>query len=334
MRSLLGLVCLCSALAAAISPDTTAKRTRSEIEAALKALETKSRNVKEEPKVLTPSPSAGEQAKEGKGAKLVTNELVIKPDELKRARGELLRLNGYRYLCGLDSEVVLKDEYNQTCKFGAYLCSVIGHIEHTPPKPAGMDDLVFKRGYEGTSHSNLFWSSGPDGLTNSVNGYMDDSDASNVGRVGHRRWCLHPTLGATGFGQVRGYSAMWSMDASNSAGKGEHIICFPAAGFYPLAYWLGNAAWSISLDPGRFQVEDNPGIKVYLLGGTIRFPQDVKGLKELKLTDVRVGREGMGIAQCVIFRPEVAPKRGSRYGVVLPLKGWRAAKLEYTVDFY
>ncbi len=330
MRCLLLLGCFAATLGAAVSPDATAKRTRAEIEAGLKALETKARTAPDAPK----APVGTDRSKDGKGPKAVVNDLVIKPDELKRARAELLRLNGYRYLCGLEADVVLTEEYNLTCKFGAYLCSVIGRIEHTPAKPAGMDELVYKKGYEGTSHSNLFWSSGPDGLTGSVNGYMDDSDASNVARVGHRRWCLNPALGATGFGQVRGYSAMWSMDASNAAGKGEHIVCFPAAGFWPLAYWPSRAAWSISLDPGRYRVEDNPEVKVYLLGGTDRFPQDTKGLKELKLTDVRVSREGMGIAQCVIFRPEVVPKRGQRLGVSLPVKGWRSPKLEYIVEFY
>lgn len=334
MRTFFGLLWAVGVLGAAVSPETTAKRTRSEIDAGLKALETKARTVKEEAKGAESPAAPPEKAKDGKGAKALTNDLVIKADELKRARAELLRLNAYRYLCGLEPDVVLKEEYSLTSKFGAYLCSVLGHIEHTPAKPAGMDDLVFKKGYEGTSHSNLFWSSGPDGLTNSVNGYMDDSDPTNVARVGHRRWCLNPAMGATGFGQVRGYSAMWSMDASNGAGKAEHIISFPAAGFFPLAYWPGKAAWSISLDPGRFQVDDALGLKVFLLGGTDRFPQDVKGLKELKLTDVRVSREGCGIAQCVIFRPELAPKRGQRFGVVLPLKGWRSPKLEYVVEFY
>jgi hypothetical protein len=330
MRHLLWLGCFAVSLGAAVSPDATAKRTRSEIEAGLKALETKARTAPAAPKAT----AGADRSKEGKGPKALVNDLVIKPDELKRARAELLRLNGYRYLCGLDADVVLTEEHNLTCKFGAYLCSVIGRIEHTPAKPAGLDESVYKKGYEGTSHSNLFWSSGPDGLTGSVNGYMDDSDASNVARVGHRRWCLNPTMGATGFGQVRGYSAMWSMDASNAAGKGEHIVCFPAAGFWPLAYWPNRAAWSISLDPGRYRVADDPEVKVYLLGGSDRFPQDTKGLKALKLTDVRVSREHMGIAQCVIFRPEIAPKRGNRFGVSLPVTGWRSAKLEYIVEFY
>jgi hypothetical protein len=75
-------------LGAAVSPDTTAKRTRSEIEAGLKALETKARTAKEEPK----APEAADKAKDAKGAKAIVNDLVIKPDELKRARAELLRL--------------------------------------------------------------------------------------------------------------------------------------------------------------------------------------------------------------------------------------------------
>lgn len=60
----------------------------------------------------------------------------------------------------------------------------------------------------------------------------------------------------------------------------------------------------------------------------------MKGLKELKVTDVRVSREGMGTPQCLIFRPEVLPRRGTRVGVVVPLKGWTAPNLEYVVEFY
>ena len=50
MRWIFFLVGCAATLGAAVSPDTTAKRTRSEIEAGLKALETKARTAKEEPK--------------------------------------------------------------------------------------------------------------------------------------------------------------------------------------------------------------------------------------------------------------------------------------------
>jgi hypothetical protein len=170
------LAFLCALAGAApllASPVDTAKRSRADIEAGLKALEAKHRAAPETPppketKEATPS---GEKPKAGgKGAKGAAADLVVKPDEMKRARAELLRLNGYRYLCGLDADVKLKDEYTLTCKVGAYLCSVLGHIEHTPPKPAGLDEPIYRKGYEGTSHSNLFYTSGPDGLTGSVDG--------------------------------------------------------------------------------------------------------------------------------------------------------------------
>ena len=104
------------------SPTETAKRSRADLEAGLKALEAKHRAAPETPppketkEVATPAekPKAG-----GKAAKGAAADLVIKPDEMKRARAELLRLNGYRYLCGLDADVKLKDEYLLTCKVGA-----------------------------------------------------------------------------------------------------------------------------------------------------------------------------------------------------------------------
>jgi hypothetical protein len=319
------------------SPTETAKRSRADLEAGLKALEAKHRAAPETPppKETKEAATSAEKPKAGgKAAKGAAADLVIKPDEMKRARAELLRLNGYRYLCGLDADVKLKDEYVLTCKVGAYLCSVLGHIEHTPPKPAGMDDLIFKKGYEGTSHSNLFYTSGPDGLTGSVDGYMDDSDEKNVGRVGHRRWCLNPGMGFTGFGQVRGFSAMWSFDGAGAGAGARGPVCFPAAGFWPLSFYRMRTAWSISADPGRFAFDDKAVPKVYLLGGSDRFPAEVKGLKELKLADVRVSREGIGTPQCLIFRPDVTPRRGTRVGVSVPLKGWTSPNLEYVVEFY
>jgi hypothetical protein len=329
------LFCLLGASASAVTPVDTAKRTRAEVEAGLKALEARHRAEKETPPPVAPKDDgAAPERSKGKGAKGAAADLVVKPDEMKRARAELLRLNGYRYLCGLDADVKLQDDYILTCKAGAYLCSVLGHIEHTPPKPAGMDEAVFKKGYEGTSHSNLFYTSGPDGLTGSVDGYMDDSDEKNVARVGHRRWCLHPAMGATGFGQVRGFSAMWSMDGSDATVAKDQVVCFPAAGPWPLSYYRLRTAWSISAEPGRYQFEDKATPKVYLLGGSDRFPGDVKGLKEVKVTDVRVSREGIGIPQCLIFRPDVTPRRGTRVGVVAPLKGWTSPNLEYVVEFF
>ena len=119
------LLCLLAAASPAVTPVDTAKRTRAELEAGLKALEAKQRAEKETPPPVAPKEEgAATEKPKGKGAKGAAADLVVKPDELKRARGELLRLNGYRFLCGLDADVKLKDDYILTCKAGAYLCSV------------------------------------------------------------------------------------------------------------------------------------------------------------------------------------------------------------------
>lgn len=323
---LLPFLALAAAVSAAPSPEATAKRSKADIERTLKAIEATARGG-----AAAPTPSGG-AAKPPQGAVA----LAVSPSDLAKARGELARLNAYRYLAGLNYDVQLKDEWNLTCKYAAHLCHTIGRIEHTPAKPAGMDEATYKRGYEGTSHSNLFWTSGSDGLTGSVNGYMDDSDPGNVSRVGHRRWCLNPSMRHTGFGVVQGSSAMWSMDGAGGDSPGA-IVCFPAAGFHPVAYYTPGTAWSVSLDPGRFRLK-SPQVKVYTLksgSSTSRFPADLSGLAEAPLRDVNVDTSGIGITQCLIFRPEIKAIRGARYGVVITgVDGRPGDQLAYTVEFF
>lgn len=302
-------------------PESTAKRSKADIEKALKAIEAKARAAAPAPrwpkleKDDVPPPTSGELAK---------------------ARAELARLNGYRYLAGLSSDVVLDDNLSWTCKFAAELCKRHGTINHTPPKPPGMSDAAYKRGHEGTSKSNLHWTSGGDGLAGSVDGYMDDSDPSNVRVVGHRRWCLNPPLRRTGFGVVDGFSAMWVMDNAGDPSPGA-IVCFPAAGLHPLAYFTPGTAWSLSLDPARHRLA-SPSVKVFDLPNpsSVRsFPKDLKGLREIPLTDVRLSREGSGIAQCLIFRPQAKVVRGARFGVMVSgLEGLPENRLSYVVEFF
>lgn len=307
------------------SPEATAKRSKADVEKTLRVIES----------AANASSTTQTKTETRKGNKEPV-ALTVTPSELDKARKELARLNAYRYLAGLNYDVQLKDELNLTCKYGAHLCNVLGRIEHTPAKPAKMDEATYKRGYEGTSNSNLFWTSGPDGLTGSVDGYMDDSDPSNVARVGHRRWCLNPAMRYTGFGVVQGTSAMWSMDGANGSSAGA-IVCFPAAGLYPLAYLTPNTAWCVSLDPARYQVK-SAQVKVYALKSisqASRFPADVAGLTEIKLRDIRVDTSGIGIPQCVIFRPEIKTVRGNRYGVIISgIEGLPGDKLAYTVELF
>ena len=328
LRTLLLLAALLPGLAMANpTPETTAKRSKAEIDKALKAIEAAART----------APPPGRTATRRPGAKEEEPRVPAPtPTELSKARAELARLNGYRYLAGLSSDVRLDDELCWNAKFGAELCRQHGQINHTPPKPPGMDEATYRRGYEATTNSNLFWTSGADGLTGSVDGYMDDSDPSNVSRVGHRRWCLNPPMAKAGFGMVGGYSAMWCFDRSGREARGA-IVCFPSAGFHPISHFKPGAAWSIALDPERYRVTGR-NVRVLELPASAvrRFPEDLAGLREIPLRDVNLDRSGIGsLRQCLIFRPMAKIGRGDRFGVVIMgVEGAPGGRLAYTVEFY
>lgn len=317
------LLILAATLVADPTPELTAKRSKADIERKVKAIEATARASS----LATPA----RQTSKDEPTKVPRPT----PSEMSKARGELARLNAYRYLAGLSHDVVLDDELSWTCKFGAEICRQIGTIDHTPPKPKGMDDATYRRGYEGTSKSNLYWTSGPDGLTGSVDAYMDDSDASNIARVGHRRWCLNPAMAKTGFGVAGGASAMWAFDGAGKPARNV-IISFPAAGFYPLAYLKPNTAWSVSLSPERYRVAGTK-VKLYELSAASqrRFPADLKGLKEIPLSDVRLDTSMIGVAQCLIFRPKTSFKRGDRVGVLIEdVQGLPDKRLAYVVELF
>lgn len=328
LRTLLLLATLLPGLVAANpTPETTAKRSKADIDRALKAIEAAARVAP------TPARSTSRRPESKEEAPKVPPPT---PGELAKARAELARLNGYRYLAGLSSDVRLDDALCWNAKFGAELCRQVGRIDHTPPRPAGMDEATYRRGYEATTNSNLFWTSGADGLTGSVDGYMDDSDPSNVARVGHRRWCLNPPMAKAGFGVVGGYSAMWCFDRSGREARGA-IVCFPAAGFHPIAYFKPGTAWSVALDPERHRLSGRD-VKVLELAAASarRFPDDLKGLKEIPLRDVNLDRSGIGsLRQCLIFRPQAKVGRGDRFGVIIEgVEGAPGGRLAYSVEFY
>src|SRR5436190_12942763 len=100
----------------------------------------------------------------------------------------LRRLNAYRYLAGLDCDVVLDEGLTESAQAGAKLCEKLGKIDHRPANP-GLPEDEFQKGLKGTSTSNLAW--GVRSLVQCVDIWMDDSDRGNIDRAGHRRWCIN-----------------------------------------------------------------------------------------------------------------------------------------------
>ena len=264
-------------------------------------------------------------------------EITAPPDKeltgMARERDAALRrLKAYRYLANVPyDDLTLDDDTNAACEAGVKLCAKIGHMDHTPENP-GLPEAEYKLAYKGTSRSNLGqgWAS----LTRAVDSWMEDSDRMNIDRVGHRRWCLNPTMQKTGFGRVGEFTAMYAFDMTRKKVPDYDFVSWPARGPMPVEYFKSGYAWSVSVNPRRF---NKPGDKVE---ARIYAAND-KGEKvgeALKLNYSHVDTEGFAIPNCIIFRPEkIAIAPDWRY--VVEIEGLttgrdrKPAPLRYEVEF-
>jgi hypothetical protein len=249
----------------------------------------------------------------------------------------LRALAAYRFLCDVPYDDLLIDrDYVAHALAGAKLLAKVGMLTHTPDNP-GLPDDEYQFALKGTSSSNICTSND---LPLAIEIFMGDSDATNVDRLGHRRWCLNPAMLKTGFGaDTSGYSCMWSMDSSRKNVPDFDFVGFPPRGFIPTSYFKNGYPWSISLNPKKFQ-KPEPSVKPTVT--PVRF-DPVKGTLRRKATPldtefVKFSYENFGTGPCVIFRPkDVKVDDGSAY--IVSLRGLKQingqdAPLEYFVGFF
>lgn len=168
-------------------------------------------------------------------------------------------LNFMRYIAGISSDVENNDWYENMAMAGTTLLTKVGSLTHTPKKPAGVSQEFYELGYEGTSSSNLGW--GNRTLASVVvNGWMDDGDASNIDRVGHRRWCLNPRMQATGFGHSGSYTGMYSFDNWNDDGDSDPDLVLWPAQTMPVEYFSG--PWNISFSEDVYSLKSSDKSKI------------------------------------------------------------------------
>ena len=266
------------------------------------------------------TPSAAGELKAGK----------LSPGALSAA---LAHLKAYRYLAGVPYEdVALKDQYNSESQHAAVLLAILKRLDHTPKRPEGVPEDFFKVAYQGTSHSNL--AQGPKGLSLAVDMWMFDSDPSNIDRLGHRRWCINPTMLNTGFGTFGGFSAIWALDTARKPAPDFDYIPYPVRGYHPVGYFGPAWAWCVSLNPARYAKPDRAAVKaaIYPLDSQLK-----RAEKPLELNYENINTTGFGVPICIIFRPKAATvSPGSRYQVEiegLKRKNGSEAKIQYLVEF-
>lgn len=232
-------------------------------------------------------------------------------------------LNMVRFIAGL-SEVGLDDEYINLTQAASFVNSINDELSHTPSKPSTVSEAVYELGYRGASSSNIAM-----GYVNPANsiiyGYMNDGNAHNIDRVGHRRWCLNPSMEKTGFGQVGRYSAMYAFDGSFGY-TGEYNVAWPAQKM-PTEYFGSDQPWSLST--GSFLDADS--VKVTLT----RRSDSKKWNFSSKRSDgfFNVENSYYGQPGCVIFRPDGIEdfKSGDSFSVVIETG---EDTISYDVEFF
>ena len=263
----------------------------------------------------------------------------VKTEALQAAAN---RLNALRRIAGLP-DVTLDLSLCEEAQYGAVIQGHYGALDHYPSKPAGMSDAFYQRAYAASSSSNLYAGRT---LTTAVDGWMNDSDQTNVDRLGHRRWQLNPALGKVGFGYAEAntryhtYLAEKVLDKSGS-GCEYDFISWPASGNFPAELFGKNIAWSISLNPMEYQTPRQSDLtvtltreadgKVWTFRGSSYAPTDSGNY-------FRVDTGGYGIPNCIIFRPDGIQTYDGIYTVQIQgLKtrnGQSVKDFAYQVEFF
>ncbi|MGH7142789.1 MAG: hypothetical protein ACREJ2_01490 [Planctomycetota bacterium] len=227
------------------------------------------------------------------------------PAELAAA---LVRLKQARAIAGVPyTDITLKDDYNTEAQAASKVLAALGHLDHHPPHPAGIDDATYRLGQSGCANGNL--AEGFPQLPQAVNLWLFDSDDTNKPVLGHRRWSLNPAMLQIGFGRDGKYSAEWAHDTARPTVPDFTAVAWPAAGYHPVGFFGPRWCWNVSLNPAHFQapVKADIKVKMYALDTAYR-----KSGPPLDLDWFTVNTDGYGVPYAVIWRPksvDVSPGR-------------------------
>lgn len=229
-------------------------------------------------------------------------------------------VNFMRYLAGLPSDVTADWSLEEQEQAAALVNAFYGKLSHTPVQPTGMEKDMFQLGYKGTSSSNL---ANDNSLFNSVLSYMSDSGPSNIDRVGHRRWILNPSMKKTMFGFVDinpfAFSAMYAFSNDRTDFLYD-TVKWPAEGYFPSEIFRINDAWSVSLNPNKYDKNRTGDIEVTLTRESDKRTWDLNNNnKDMSGKYFNVETNNYGIPFCIIFKPDGIEERkvGEKFTVVI-----------------
>lgn len=166
-----------------------------------------------------------------------------------------LRVNYYRAMAGLPTDVVFTPDLNDTAQAGAFLNSANKQTEHVPPNTW---TCYTDKGAEGAKSNLIGGGSNTEGAgPRAIDTWMYDSSTGNE-QVGHRRWIIYPPQQAMGFGEVPATNGFTSTSALYVFGPRkaqrptprDEFVAWPPPGFIPAD--IVSPRWSFSLPDADF----------------------------------------------------------------------------------
>ena len=227
---------------------------------------------------------------------------VNNPQLQNRREAGLRMLMSFRCICGLPyADLALDRDYIAHAEAASALLTQVGKLTHFPENP-GLPEDEYRFGAKGAVSSNISSESSPVDI---VKSFMDDSDQGNIDRLGHRRWCLNPKMARTGFGCGGRFGVMWSFDSDRKEVPDYAFVAFPPRGLTPVSVFKESMAWSVSLNPDKYQSPQQESVKVTVVPVRFQPRQGTlqKGPQPLELNYFHVNLDNFGIPSCIIFRP-------------------------------
>ena len=243
-------------------------------------------------------------------------------------------INYIRAVAGLEP-VAMTEEKNRAAQAGALLLAA-GTFGHFPGQPDGMADDLYRLGYSATSTGNI--GAGYSSLSQFNLSCADDSDDSNIARLGHRRWLLDPSLTTVGMGYVSGRAVTKVTDGIYTGWTGPDYLAWPSEGVFPMELFNQNLAWSCSLSPDVY-VFNREGQTVTVTDGSGHtWTGQASGRVDLTAGFVLLEGTAYGGVPAVIFRPAGLKYRAGAPLTVtisgLQLKSGGTGTITYTVKLF
>ncbi len=171
---------------------------------------------------------------------------------LAYADATILRVNYFRAMAGLPSDVVLSNAWNLKAQDAALMMSAQGSLSHTPDPTWS---CYTSGGAEAAGKSNL--ALGADAAA-AIDLYMDDPGSGGNAAVGHRRWILYPPTKIMGTGNIPGTGGwaandLWVIGGAGSRPPQPAWVAWPPSGYVPWQIMpRSSGRWSFSYPNATF----------------------------------------------------------------------------------